>query len=101
MSNSKRHPAVRPAHPAEIIAGAIEDLKISKTAFAAALGISRQTLYDLLAQKQSVSAAMAVRLEATLGSAAEFWMNMQSAHDLWKARKGVATSRLRRLYESA
>ena len=88
MSNSKRHPAVRPSHPAEIIAGAIEDLKISKTAFAAALGISRQTLYDLLDQKQSVSAAMAVRLEATLGSAAEFWMNMQSAHDLWKARKG-------------
>lgn len=96
---TKRTPTIRPSHPAELVLGAIDDLKFSKTAFATALGISRQTLYDLLDQKPGVSAAMAVRLEATLGSAAEFWLNMQAAHDLWNARKSVRTKGLKRIVE--
>ncbi len=98
---SKRHADIRPSHPAEVILGAIEELKLSKTAFAAALGISRQTLYDLLDQKQGVTAAMAVRLEAALGSSAEFWLRMQEAHDLWGARKTVKLTGVKRIVEAA
>ena len=99
MRKSKRHQSIRPSHPAEIIADAIEAHSLSKTAFAGALGISRQTLYDLPDQKQGVSAAMAIRLEAVLGSSAEFWLNLQAAHDLWSARKSVDAARLQRLVE--
>ena len=97
MQKSGRHHSIRPSHPAEIVAGAIEDLNLSKTAFARALGISRQTVYDFLAERQGVSASMAVRLEAVLGSSAEFWLNLQSAHDLWRARQTVDTGALKRI----
>jgi plasmid maintenance system antidote protein VapI len=35
----------------------------------------------------SGSAAMAIRLAAALGTTPELWMNMQSQHDLWRARQ--------------
>jgi antitoxin HigA-1 len=98
---TKRHATIRPSHPAAVIRVAIDDLGLSKTAFALALGISRQTLYDLLDEKQGVSATMAVRLEATLGSRAEFWLAMQSAHDLWTARQSVPVHGLKRLAANA
>lgn len=94
---SRRHKSIRPSHPAAVISGAIDELGISKTAFATALGVSRQTLYDLLDEKQGVTAAMAVRLEAALGSSAEFWMNMQAAHDLWSARQTVPAEKIKRI----
>jgi plasmid maintenance system antidote protein VapI len=30
---------------------------------------------------------MALRLAAALGTSAELWMNMQTQHDLWQARR--------------
>jgi len=30
---------------------------------------------------------MALRLEGALGTSAEMWLNMQTSHDLWRARK--------------
>jgi plasmid maintenance system antidote protein VapI len=30
---------------------------------------------------------MALRLEGALGTNAEMWLNMQTSHDLWQARK--------------
>jgi len=51
-------------------------------AVARALGISRQQLYDLLAEKRPVTAAMAIRLGKLLGNGPALWLNMQSAYDL-------------------
>ncbi len=101
MRKSKRHPDIRPTHPGEIVADAIVELGLTKIALAQALGISRQTLHDLLIEKHGVTASMAVRLEAVLGSSAEFWFNMQAAHELWNARKSVDTSGLKRVTEPA
>lgn len=98
---SKRHPSIRPSHPAEIIAADLVALGLTKVAFAGALGISRKTLYDLLDQKQGVSAQMAVRLEKVFGSSAEFWLNIQAAFDLWQARQTTDTARLKRVTTTA
>ncbi len=100
LRKSKRHPSIRVPHPAEYLReDCLPALGISKTAFAKALGVSRQTLYDLLDEKQGVTAAMALRLEAVVGSTAEHWLNLQIAHDLWKARQSVNVSKLKRLRE--
>ena len=100
MLRSKRHLSHPVAHPAE---GLREDvlpaLGMSKTEFAKALGVSRQTLYDLLDEKQGITAAMAVKLEAVVGGSAEFWLRRQATYDLWKARKQVDVSKLKRLRE--
>ena len=100
VGESQRHASIAPHHPAETIREEIlPALGITKAAFAQALGISRQTLHDLLTEKQGVSAPMAVRLEKVVGGSAEFWLNLQAAHDLWRARRDVDVSSLQRLSE--
>ena len=93
----KRHASIRPSHPGEVIADGLQESGISKVDLAAALGVSRNTVYGLINQKQAVTAEMAVRLEAAFGSTAETWLNMQAAHDLWKARTAVDVSRLHKV----
>lgn len=66
-----------------------------------ALGISRNTLYKLLAGKQGVTAEIAVRLEAVWGGSAEMWLNIQADYRLWHAQRSVDTRALRRLVKDA
>ena len=100
VTKSMRHASIQPHHPAEMLReDVLPALGLSKVAFAEALGVSRQTLYDLLSEKQGVSAAMAVRLEAVVGGSAEMWMSVQAAHDLWLARRDIDTRAMKRLQE--
>ena len=78
-----RHPSVNPVHPGEILREDIlPALSMSKTAMADALKISRQTLYDILDEKQPVTAEMAVRFGKLFGNGSNFWINLQRAYDL-------------------
>ena len=77
-----------PTHPGAILR---EDVLPSLagqsvTSFARALGVSRQTLHSVLAERSGISAEMAVRLGALLGNGAQLWVDMQSAYDLWQAQ---------------
>ena len=67
-------------------------LRMSKTAVARALGISRQTLYDILNERQPVTAEMAVRFGKLFGNGAAFWINLQRARDLAIAERTVDVS---------
>lgn len=97
MRKSLRHGSLRPTHPAEIVVDDIDALGKTKTEVARALGISRNTLYNLLEQKQGVTAEMSLRLAAVFGSTAEFWLNLQMAHDLWQAQQKLDTRKLKRI----
>ena len=66
---------------------------MSKTAVAAALGVSRQTLYDILNEQQPVTAEMAVRFGKLFGNGAGFWANLQRSHDLAVAERTVDVPR--------
>ena len=74
---------LRPIHPGEMLR---EDILPAvgrpKTEIARLLGISRQTLYDILNEKQPVTPAMALRLARMFGGSAESWVNMQRNYDL-------------------
>jgi len=78
-----------PPHPGRILKNTVcrEDGGMSVTDFAKILKVSRVTLSRVLNCRAGVSAALAIRLEAALGSSAQMWMGMQSAYDLWQARK--------------
>ena len=72
-----------PTHPGEILREDIlPGLGLAKTEIARRLGVSRQTLYDLIAERQPVTPAMALRLGKLFGNAPEFWLNLQQARDL-------------------
>ena len=89
----KRHPSLIPAHPGEILrVDVLPALGMTKTAVAGALGISRQTLYDIVNEKQPVTAEMAVRFGKLFGNGAAFWLNLQRAHDLALAERTVDVS---------
>ena len=59
---------------------------MSVSAFARSLGVSRQTLHSVLAERNGVSAEMALRLGTLLGNGAQLWLDMQTKFDLWQAQ---------------
>jgi addiction module HigA family antidote len=75
-----------PPHPGLVLREYLGDLAVTKAA--AHLRITRVTLSRVLNGKAGISAAMAIRLAAALGTTPELWMNMQSQYDLWRARRG-------------
>lgn len=59
------------------------DFESNTTSMAAALGVSRQTVKELLRERRSITPVMALRLSRLFGNSPEFWMNAQNAWDLW------------------
>ena len=76
----------RPTHPGEALRDEfLPALGISKTEFADRLGVSRQTIHELLAEKRGVSADMALRLSKFFNTNPEMWLGLQEDVDLWDA----------------
>ncbi len=95
MANETRHPSVEPAHPGEFLAEiTIPATGRSKAEIARLLGISRQSLYDILNCRQPVTPEMAVRLGKLFGDGPGIWIRMQAAHDTWRAQRDVDVSNI-------
>ena len=75
-----------PAHPGEVLKEWIPE-GMTVTSAAGQLGISRVMLSKILNKKSGVTADMALRLAAWLGTSAEMWLGMQLAWDLWQAER--------------
>ena len=81
-----------PSHPGAILADTVlrKDGGITVTEFAKALNVSRVALSRVVNQRAGVSAELAIRMAAALGTSAEVWLNMQQAYDLWHAQHRLA-----------
>jgi addiction module HigA family antidote len=87
-----------PPHPGEVIRElCLEPLSLSVTAAARALGVTRKALSELLNGRTGVSPAMALRLAKAFDTTAESWLRLQQQYDLWKARRTVSVSKVKRL----
>jgi antitoxin HigA-1 len=72
-----------PMHPGELLReDVLPALGRPKTEIARLLGISRQTLYDILNEKQPITAQMALRIGKMCGNGADIWLNLQRTYDL-------------------
>jgi len=77
-----------PMHPGELLREDIlPALGRSKVEIARLLGISRQTLYDILAERQPVTPGMALRLGKLLGNGPTLWLNLQRRYDIRRAER--------------
>jgi len=65
------------------------DYELTTTSLANALGVSRQTVNELLRERRSITPAMALRLSRLFGNSPEFWLNVQHARDLWESKKSI------------
>lgn len=76
-----------PPHPGEIVReDCIKASGFTVTAAATALGVSRQSVSELVNRRNRLSADMAVRLEKAGWGSAEAWLRSQAAYDLQQAR---------------
>jgi addiction module HigA family antidote len=92
-TDTLRHPSIEPAHPGEMLGEImIPATGKSKAEIARLLGISRQTLYDILNLKQPVTPAIAVRLGKLFGDGPGIWIRMQAAYDTWHAEREIDVS---------
>lgn len=97
-SAARRSNSRRPTHPDAFLRQIVlPALPVPKAELARTLGISRQSLYDILSEKQPVTPTMAVRLGAVFETTAASWLNMQTAYALWHARREVDTSKMKPL----
>ena len=75
-----------PTHPGAILREDVfPTLGISVSEFARHLGVSRQTLHAVLAERSAITPELALRLGTFLGNGPQLWVEMQSKHDLWQA----------------
>lgn len=84
---------VRPTHPGEMLReDFMPDYGLSVASLALAVGVSRQTINDLLRERRALSPEMALRLARLFGNSAEFWVDAQREVDLWDASRHLASS---------
>ena len=80
----------RPTHPGEILReDFIPDYDLTVSGLARALGVSRQTVNELLRERRALSPEMALRLSRLFGTTPEFWLNLQRTVDLWDAAEAI------------
>jgi antitoxin HigA-1 len=72
-----------PVHPGEILReDVLPALGKTKAEIARLLGISRQTLHDILEERQPVTPAMALRIGKLCGNGPDLWVDLQRSFDL-------------------
>lgn len=80
----------RPIHPGEILREEfLPEYELTVSGLARALGVSRQTVNELLRERHALSPEMALRLGRLFGTSPELWLNLQRAVDLWDAEAAI------------
>lgn len=89
-------------HPGKILPQEfLEPMKLTQADLARSLGIPLNRMNELIGGKRGVTPETALLLAGYFRNSAEFWMNLQTAHDLTVARhemrkRPVATPRAMR-----
>lgn len=80
----------RPTHPGDMLqADFLPDFGLTVAGLATAVGVSRQSINELLRGRRAVTPEMALRFSRLFGNAPEFWLNAQRAVDLWDAGRAI------------
>jgi addiction module HigA family antidote len=86
---SKEGLQIHPIHPGELLREILEELDISAYALAKSIGKAPIQVSRILAGKSSITAPMARLIAASLGTTAQFWVNLQAHYDLEVAKQAV------------
>jgi antitoxin HigA-1 len=86
-----------PTHPGEIL---LEDflkpMEVTQKGFAEHLNVPIQRINEIVRGKRGVSSETAWLFAAALDTTPEFWMNLQTQHDLALTRPKKGIKRVRR-----
>jgi addiction module HigA family antidote len=79
---TKHEQTMSPIHPGELLQEILEELGISAYALAKSIGKAPIQISRILTCKSSISAPMARLIGASLGTTAQYWVNLQAHYDL-------------------
>ncbi|MPV86902.1 HigA family addiction module antitoxin [Ostreibacterium oceani] len=89
-----------PPHPGEVLKGLyLDELGLSITDAATALGMPRSALSEIVHGKRGISSRVAIKLATAFGGSAQSWLNMQSQYDLWQAEQTYGGEDVKKLVE--
>ena len=80
---------MRPIHPGEQLRDELEELGMSAGALAKALNVPTNRISEILNERRGITADTALRLARYFGGTPEFWLNLQSAYELRRARQAT------------
>ena len=87
LANTEKR-TIPPTHPGEILReDFMPDFHLTTASLAKALGVSRQTINEILRERRSITPVMALRLSRLFGNSPQFWLNAQNARDLWDSQQ--------------
>jgi antitoxin HigA-1 len=87
-----------PTHAGEILLEEfLRPLGITQVEFAEVIGVPIQRVNEIVKQKRGITPDTALRFEAALGVSAQFWLNAQTAWDLWRQLHSPEAARLRKI----
>ena len=79
-----------PTHPGVMLVEEfLNPLGLTQSRLAAHIGVPIQRVNEIVRAKRGVTPDTALLLPAALGTTAEFWINLQTAHDLALARAAL------------
>jgi addiction module HigA family antidote len=70
---------------------------LSQNELARAIGISPNRITEIVNNRRRITADTAVRLGLYFGNSAEFWLNLQSHHDLKMANRALTAAERKRI----
>lgn len=95
-------PMKNPPHPGlHVRHDCLEPLGLSVVEGAKVLGVTRQTLNNLVNGKSGISAEMAVRLSKAFGGSPTVWLTMQMNYDLAEVERRAGKINVRRVTKRA
>lgn len=78
---------MRPIHPGEVLREEfLLPLNLSPHALAMALHVPAPRINDIVRERRAVTVDTALRLAQYFGNSAEFWLGLQTDHDMARAR---------------
>jgi antitoxin HigA-1 len=78
--------ATRAIHTGEILREELAEIGISANGLAKALGVPANRITSILKEQRSITADTALRLARYFGTSPKFWMNLQIAYEIKKAK---------------
>ena len=74
--------SAKPTHPGVVLGEELEERAIKPSAFALQIGLYPNAITEVIKGNRPISAALALKIEASLGIAAGYWMRLQANYEL-------------------
>jgi addiction module HigA family antidote len=89
--DAQKQPPWAPCHPGTVLRlDVLPALGMTAAEAARRIGVSRQAMHNILAEKSAVTPDMALRLGKLCGNGPALWLRLQQARDLWEAQRDLA-----------